>query len=148
MSSQHPNISLSDWERFRKYSSPFVYRDIINRGVGHIKWYLIPRSHGVAVPSEYLLRLSGYVGPRIGGRRGYKFNYIENAGAYTVMIYSILERDLWIIERRDKVANIREILVVSFGWTPLATTHFRAALCIGRYAIGNHISGVKWAPSN
>jgi hypothetical protein len=39
-----------------------------------------------------------------------------------------------------------ERLVVSFGWTSLVTEHFKAALCVGRYALSNKAPGLKWVP--
>lgn len=149
MSNNHPNVSASDWNAFCAYSSPFVFRKIIERGAGDIRWDWLPDARGVAVASDYLLQLADHRAPRF-TLRGHKLNYFEKCGTYCLMISSILERQLWVIERYDKSSRskVMERLVVSFGWTPLVTNHFKAALCCGRYATMNSVSGLKWAPSH
>jgi hypothetical protein len=144
--SNDPNVSASDWNAFCAYSSPFVFREIIERGAGNIRWDWLPDARGVAVASDYLLQLADHRAPRFPGH-GYKLGYRENFGQYCLMITSILERQLWVIERYDRSSRskIRERLVVSFAWTPLVTNHFKAALCCGRYATMNSVSGLKWA---
>jgi hypothetical protein len=150
MSDDHPNVSLEDWKAFSKYPSPFVFRKVFERGAGAIRWYVIPRALGVAVASDYLLRMANYRTPKSVGRRGHKTMYFERVGSYDLTIYSLLERQCWMIERHNRLrpTGINERLVVSFGWTPLVTEHFKAALCCGRYATTNRVSGLKWAPTS
>ncbi len=148
MSNDHPNVSNSDWNAFCAYSSP-RFRQIIERGAGGIRWDRLPDVRGVAVASDYLLQLANHRSSKFPGH-GYKMNYFENFGQYRLMITSILE-GLWEIERYDRSSptKVRERLVVSFGWTPLGRrNHFKAALCCGRYATMNSVSGLKWAPSH
>jgi hypothetical protein len=149
MSDDHPNVSLSDWNNFCAYPSPFVFREIVKRGTGDIRWNILPRARGVAVVSDYLLRMANYKAPKFAGH-GYKMNYFENVGSYSVTIFSVLERQLWIIERYNRLLpnSINERLVISFCWTPLVTRHFKAALCCGRYATMHNVSGLKWAPTH
>jgi hypothetical protein len=149
MSRDHPNVSLSDWRNFCAYPSPFVHREIVERGKGHIRWNILPRARGAAVASDYLLRMANYKAPKFVGR-GSKTMYFDRVGSYSLTIFSILERQLWIIERCNRLLpnSINERLVISFGWTPLVAEHFKAALCCGRYAIMNNVSGLKWAPAD
>jgi hypothetical protein len=149
MPDDHPNVSPSDWTNFRAYPSPFVFREIVDRGEGDIRWNILPRARGVAVASDYLLRLAKYKGPQF-GRTGCKTMYFGRVVSYDLTVYSILERKLWIVERHNRLlpSGINERLVISFGWTPLVTEHFNAALCCGRYASMNNVSGLKWAPTH
>src|SRR5258708_5742112 len=62
----HPDVSLSDWERFRNTVSPFLIEKVLDRSETRLpNWYL-PLARGAATPSSYLLRRAGY---RTGSRR-------------------------------------------------------------------------------
>jgi hypothetical protein len=56
----HPDVSLSDWERFRDTVSPFLIEKVLDRSETRLpNWYL-PLARGAAIPSSYLLRRAGY----------------------------------------------------------------------------------------
>jgi hypothetical protein len=148
MHPDHPNVSDADWKNFCAHPSPFVFDEIIEHGTGEIDWEWLPYARGVAIASEHLLRSAHFKPPKFKAH-AYKRGYLRSAGLYELLIYSTHERDFWIIERRNKrnptAPNDR--LVLSLGWTPLATRHFRAAICLGQMALTNRISGVKWVPA-
>jgi hypothetical protein len=148
MHPDYPNVSPSDWGNFCAYPSPLVFDEIIEHGTGEIEWFRLPGARGVAVASDHLLGRAGFKKPKFRGHSIVQIYWLR-AGSYDLIIYSILERQLWIIERRDRNSSTltNERLVISFGWTPLAATHFRAAICCGRFALTNRASGLKWVPT-
>ena len=90
MPNNYPNVSVSDWKAFLTYSSPFVFSEIVERGIGDIRWDLLPHTHGVAVASDYLLRMAGHRAPQF-TRGGYITDYFQNFASYRLRISSILD---------------------------------------------------------
>jgi hypothetical protein len=63
---QHPDVSLSDWEAFRKEFSPYLIEEVLDRSQLKLPDRFVPLARGVAIPSPYLLGRAGY---RPGSRR-------------------------------------------------------------------------------
>jgi hypothetical protein len=98
MTDDHPNVSPADWKSFCQYSSPAVFREIIERGSGAIRWNMLPRARGLAVASDRLLRRANYKPPKFAGH-SIKLAYLDRVGPDQLRVFSISERKLWIIDR-------------------------------------------------
>jgi hypothetical protein len=151
----HPNVTLSDWQTFRKDFSRFVIDEVIERsGCGVPDWFL-PLARGAAIASDTLLHQAGY---RHGMRR--PLGWIEPSPNYFVRIKdhlapncSLMVREcedtsLWTIERLNEVRcseDVDEILVHLFGSTPIFTRNYQSAM---RLAIHSHVNdpfhGLRW----
>jgi hypothetical protein len=62
----HPDVSLSDWEAFRKDVSPYLIEQVLDRDAARLPYWCLPLARGAAIASPYLSRRAGY---RIGSHR-------------------------------------------------------------------------------
>jgi hypothetical protein len=55
----HPHVSLSDWQKFDRESSPLIDQ-VMGRREAKLPNWLVPVAHGVFTASDALLRKAGH----------------------------------------------------------------------------------------
>jgi hypothetical protein len=148
----HPDVTLSDWEQFRRGFSPDLIEEVINRSeIGTPLWYM-PLARGAAIPSSYLLRKAGY---RPGSYRApgwFKPNREEvckDLGAHCLAV--LRGRRLWRIcwaagnELSRPHDHALITLVHTFGSTPILTRSYQEATYLAEFCYVNGPPlGLRW----
>jgi hypothetical protein len=57
---QHPHVSLSVWDAFQRWGSPYLIEKVLDRSETRLPGWYLPLARGAAIPSSYLLRRAGY----------------------------------------------------------------------------------------
>lgn len=140
----HPNITLSEWETFRKNLSPFLIDQVIDRHEARLPEWFVPLARGVAIPSNKFLRQVGHRDgmDRPGNWRETSCDFFRWEDRQQKLIVRRSENeDLWTVERWNWIgrgSEVDEVLVFTFGWTPILTRCYQSAM---RLAMHCHING-------
>jgi hypothetical protein len=78
----HPNVSLSDWEAYRDWSSPHPFEKVLDRDEARLPYWYLPLARGAAIPNQYLLSWTGY---RAGSRRAVGSNLTVSSFTRTLV---------------------------------------------------------------
>jgi hypothetical protein len=145
-----PDVSLSDWKKFRKEASPFTFDKILDRHKARLPDWFLPFARGVAIPSYRLLHQIGY-------RRGMPrpHGWCESNDGFfrlgmgigtKLIVRQCDDLDLWTVERWTGLLGnaelwgpeVDEVLVLNFGATPIFTREASAAMVLARHC---HVTG-------
>lgn len=146
-----PDISLSDWQKFREQLPRHQIQALIDRDEACLPEWFMSLAWGVAVASDPLLNEAGH---RYGRRR--PCDWIElKRGLFlcparvvgcSLHVRECERTNLWTISRRETPREDEgDVLVFEFGGTPIVTRGFQAAM---RLAIHCHVkmpSGFGWS---
>jgi hypothetical protein len=154
----HPNVSLSEWERFLKELPTHLIAEIIDRSKAKLPDWLVPLARGVGIASEILLRKAGH---RHGMHRprGWRKSILgcdvfvrdidpEGCELKCLNVRQCFNQGLWTIERWRGMRHYQdsdEILVHEFGSTPIFTRSRQAAMRLATYCHENGPpDGLRW----
>jgi hypothetical protein len=148
---QHPDVSLSDWNAFQKWVSPYLIEKFLARSSANLPDWFVPLARGAAIPSKYLLRMAGY---GRGYRRPSGWNK-EPSGAlfkefYRECLVVVPGPTLWRIEREGSLRRphhrVNLTLGHDFGSTPILARNVQAAICLAEFFIrpGRLPLGLCW----
>lgn len=153
----HPQVTLSDWQTFRKEFSPLLIGEVIDRSEIKLPDWFVPLARGVAIASDTLLRKAGYHhgSYRPHGWRKTKCDvFIKCAMADKDMSFANLtvrqyvNQRWWTVERyREgrKYENITDVLVFDFGSTPIFCWNHQAAMRLAEYCqLNGPPHGLSW----
>ena len=148
----HPNVSLSDWQKFGRDFSPFAIDDVLERDEAGLPEWFLPMARGVVVASDHLLSRAGY---RPGIRRPdrwcetsadfYRLN--PHDCVITLIVRQCDNRDLWTIERWNLGSRMEvdEVLVFGFGATPMFASNAIAAMHLAMHCHRHGpLPGLRW----
>jgi hypothetical protein len=148
---QHPDVSLSDWNAFQKWTSPDLFENVLDRKSADLPDWFVPLARGAAIPSRYLLRRAGY---GLGWRRPPGWRKEGRAGelfkAYRECLIVTPCGPFWRIEREGTLHrphfHINMTLAHFFGSTPILAPNAEAAICLAEFCFLNGLpSGLCWA---
>jgi hypothetical protein len=130
---EHPDVSLSDWEAFRKGFSPCLIEEVLNRKDVRTPDWEVPLARGYAIASRILLRQAGRQSRTQysrGWRQG-KMYFVRENGPHQLYVTQYYNQDLWAISRRLPFLSMQEgneMLVFLFGSTPMLTRTCQSAI--------------------
>jgi hypothetical protein len=148
----HPDITLPDWETFRKEFSPYLVEQVLDRGAAGLPSWFLPLARGAAIASPYLLHRAGYRPGSHRARAWFKPNREEvckDLGRHCLTVLRV--RSLWRIcwaagNELSRPHNHALITLVHiFGSTPILTRSYQEAtyLCEFCYEDGPP-PGLRW----
>ena len=135
----HPDVSLSDWDAFRRWVSPYPMEKVVNRSDIALPYWYLPLARGAAIPSAHLLRRAGYRAGSARARGWFKPSAEE--------LYKDLGRDCLIVQRckpfwwiawnTGTLARPHDhsnfALVHIFGSTPIITRTYQEATYLAEF---------------
>jgi hypothetical protein len=144
----HPNVSLSDWNTFRKEFSPHLFEAVIERSNLSMAQWLVPLARGCVVASPALLQRAGCV-PGVRRQRVWR---LDRNGAFTrnvdpgsfLKVSQLPGSKLWMVEHNG-LRN--RILVFLFGSTPVVARTARAATYLADFSLESSLSSLCWVRS-
>ena len=149
----HPNVALSDWKAFKasETAGQSLITEVVDRGdCGFFPDWYVPLARGAAIAGHALLREAGYDEGMPPPRGWYThgpdcfLSYIN--GPYVsdeLIIRRCDKHEWWIIER--VIGGKEEVLVYSFGSTPILTMSYKSAMCLAMYCnVDNPPHGLCW----
>jgi hypothetical protein len=149
---QHPDVSLSDWNAFQRWGSPFLIENFLDRSSANLADWFVPLARGAATPSKYLLRRAGY---GRNWRRPPGWVKARDGSLYKDFGQDLLVVEggppLWRIEREGSSdrphCRINLTLAHIFGSTPILAPNVQAAICLAEFCIlpGSLPAGLCWA---
>jgi hypothetical protein len=151
----HPNVTLLDWQAFvaSETARQSLIAEVVDRSDCRClpKWFA-PLARGVAIASDALLLQAGH---RQGMSRPRDWHKVSRhcyslliAGEgfrwlNTLAVRRCDKHEWWVIERR--VADVDQILVCSFGSTPIFTRSYTSAMCLAMHCnVDNPPNGLRW----
>lgn len=149
---QHPDVSPSHWEAFRKEVSPYVIETVLDRREVNVPAWFVPLARGTAIPSAHLLYLSGYR-PGAYRKRGWRKPHCDvlykDVGRDNLVVRGYRGQPLWWIERNGSPGRPHDhpnrTLVHTFGSTPIVTREYRAATYLAEFCFFNDPpAGLRW----
>jgi len=156
----HPNVTLAEWRKFQREFPPSLIKEVLDRSETLLPPWFMPLARGAAIPSDELLRQAGhYEGkPRPRGWNERGPNYFDRifgepapSGWRSFLV--VRESDLsglWTIERlwatrQGPSSEVDEVLVHTFGWTPIFTRSYQAAMQLAMHCHTNGPpAGLLW----
>jgi hypothetical protein len=148
---EHPDVSLSDWEGFQKFGSPYLIETFLDRSAANLPDRFVPLARGAATPSRYLLKRAGY-------GRGWRRSPGWLKGGQGKLFKEYYRECLvvtpcgpfWRIEREGTSQrphrHINTTLAHFFGPTPILARNVQAAICLSEfYFLKGTPSGLYWA---
>ena len=132
----HPNVTLSEWEAFKSSETDrqSLITEVVNRrDCGFFPDWYVPLARGVAIAGQALLREAGYEEgiprPSHWLTHGLDcFLSYVNGPSDELIVRLCDKHEWWIIERI--IGGIEEVLVCSFGSTPILTPNYKSAMCL------------------
>jgi hypothetical protein len=149
---EHPDIPLPDWDAFKRWGSPYLIEEILDRNSANLPDWFVPLARGAATPSRYLLRHAGY--SRRYCRPSDWRKDPDNGSLYKAVYNECMIvtpcGPLWRIEREGTSyrphRNINHPLAHVFGPTPILARNVQAAICLVEYYFLNGVpAGLTWA---
>ena len=153
----HPDVPLSDWQKFRKRFPSNVIREVIDRSEIKLPEWFVPLARGVAIASDTLLRKSGYCRPsdRPSGWRQTECDVFikpavadKDMGFAAIAVRQYADQSWWTVERYHegrKYENITDVLVFDFGSTPIFCRDYQSAMWLAEYCqVYGPPSGLSW----
>src|ERR1700737_2836457 len=148
----HPDVSLSDWETFRKEVSPYLIERLLDRSQTRLPSWYLPLARGAAIPSPYLLRRAGY---RPGShrprdwRKPHREQVFKSLGMDCLIVQGCKPfwRIAWntgTLARPHDHSNFA--LVHIFGSTPILTRTYQEATYLAEFCFkpGPLPTGLNW----
>jgi hypothetical protein len=140
---EHPNVSLSDWQKFRMEFFPRLIEQVLDRDEARLPEWFVPLARGVAIASDTLLRKAGY---RHGMHR--PRGWCETLPEYFkwkiscdnfLLVRANDDTGLWTVERLGPMrqSEVDEVLVHVFGWTPVFARSHQSAMRLAMYCHEN-----------
>jgi hypothetical protein len=132
----HPDVSFSDWEKFRNWVSPRLIEKALDRSSANLPDWFVPLARGAAIPSKYLLRRAGY------GRGWRRLPDWHKAHSGKLLFKEFGEDRLVVtvgqpwcrIEREGSLMrphfNVNLTLAHRFGSTPILARNVQEAICL------------------
>jgi hypothetical protein len=149
---QHTDVSLAEWEAFRKWGSPYLIEKFLDRSSANLPDWFVPLARGAATPSRYLLRRAGYGRnwrrPPGWGKAGSGSLFKEFRQECLVVVPS---QPLWRIEREGSLkrphCRVNLTLAHIFGSIPILARNVQSAICLAEFCIlpGPLTTGLCWA---
>jgi hypothetical protein len=145
----HPHVIWHEWKTFKEYSNYLIEEVIDRREIELPKWY-VPLARGAAIPSSYLLRISGYrpgsYRPRGWVRPHYDVLW-KDIGPDTLVVRG--GKPLWQIERNGSPGrphrHPNKALVHLFGSTPILARTYQEATYLAEFCYRNNPpAGLRW----
>ena len=148
----HPDISLAEWEYFRKKLPRHLIAEIIDRREVGISPWFVPFARGVAIASDAFLRRAGYRPgmplPRGWGKIDVDVFDLDIADGLQLTVRQCSEQGLWTVERFSEsrpYACSDEVLVHEFGSTPIFTRSYQSAMRLATHCHENGPpAGLRW----
>ena len=148
----HPDVSLLDWETFRREFSRHLLEEVLNRSQIKLLDRFVPLARGVGIPSAYLLSRAGY---RPGSRRppGWSKPHCDvlwkDIGRDSLIVRGYCGQPLWQIERKGSPnrphGQPNMTLVHNFGSTPILTRNYQSATYLAEFCYRNGPpAGLRW----
>jgi len=148
----HPNISLAEWENFRKKLPRHLIAEIIDRHEVGLPHWFVPFARGVAIASDALLHRAGYR-PGMSRPHGWRKIYcdvfdLDIADGLQLTVRQCNGQGLWTVERFSEsrpYACSDELLVHQFGSTPIFTRSYQSAMRLATHCHENGPpAGLRW----
>jgi hypothetical protein len=155
----HPNVSLSDWERFLKELPTHLIAEVMDRSEAKLPNCFVPLARGVAIASDALLRKAGHhhrMNRPCGWRKSVRGCdvFVRDIGpegrehTKCLNVRQCCNQGLWTSERWREMRrwdNSDEMLVHEFGSTPIFTRSRQAAMRLATYCHENGPpDGLRW----
>lgn len=149
----HPNVTLNDWEAFRKGFSPFSFAEVIDRSELDLPDWFVPLARGVAIPTDHVLRK---VGCRPGSHRPAYWTHPTrdlfhlSQGQWGLTVEKIGQ--YWFAKRWERgtprfpVEKPDEVLVFPFASTPIVARTYQPVIRVAQHCRWNEPQpfGYKW----
>jgi hypothetical protein len=141
----HPDVSLSDWEAFRKEVSPHLIEKVLDRTQVQLPYWYLPLARGAAIPSSYLLRRAGHRPGSYRARGWFKpkrppsrEEVYKDFGDDRLLILRC--KPFWWIARntgpwRRPHDHTNFALVHNFGSTPILTRTYQEATYLAEFCL-------------
>jgi len=148
----HPNISLAEWENFRKKLPRHLIAEIIDRHEVGLPHWFVPFARGVAIASDALLHRAGYR-PGMSRPHGWRKIYcdvfdLDIADGLQLTVRQCDGQGLWTGERFSEsrpYACSDELLVHQFGSTPIFIRSYQSAMRLATHCHENGPpAGLRW----
>ena len=153
----HPIIPLSDWQGFKSWPKSCkefplnLIDEVIDRDESRLPKWFVPLARGVAIASDALLRAAGHR-DRMHRPRGWREtspdNFVREIGWDSfLLVRESDETGLWTVERlgADRRYEVDEVLVFTFGWTPILTRSYQSAMRLAMHCHANGPpAGLRW----
>jgi hypothetical protein len=139
----HLEVPHSDWENFLKALPRHLVEEVVGRDATLPSWF-VPGARGVAIASETLLLKAsagngscpaGWLSKDSGNvferHTGLHSQFVGDIGPKILVVRRCGEEDLWTIEQwgaKRPNEHSDEVLVVTFGSTPLVTRSYQSAM--------------------
>src|SRR5258706_13013853 len=136
----HPDVSLSHWDAFQRWGSPYLIEKMLDRKSANLPDWFVPLARGAATPCRYLLSRAGYGRAwrrpsgwckRHSGELFKEFNFdclIVTRG-----------QPFWRIEREGTLQRphfrVNLTLAHIFGSTPILARNVQSAICLAEFCV-------------
>jgi hypothetical protein len=149
---EHPDTTLTDWSAFQKGFSPHLIDTILDRRAAHLPVWFVPLARGAAIASSYLLRKAGYW-PGMGlcpvARTTIEpdARHLEVDGDNRLVVRRcgcLWTVEWWNDDRRPFHKDADQVLVHSFGSTPILTRCCESASYLAVACMGGTGAGLRW----
>jgi hypothetical protein len=148
----HPDTTLADWSTFQKEASPYLIDKIIDRRATHLPVWFVPLARGAAIASSCLLSNAGYrpgmgLCPVARTRMEPRAIELEVDGDNRLVVrrYGRLwTAEWWNDDRCPFHKHADQVLVHSFGSTPILTRSCEAASYLAVACMGGTGAGLRW----
>jgi hypothetical protein len=151
----HPDVTLSDWEKFCNEFSHYLIEEVLDRHEANLPTWFMPLARGGAIASDELLRQAGYRHGKYRPRGWLEFypDYFRFPLTFesSLLVRGCEGANLWTIERLNATRRyeVDEVLAFVFGSTPIFTRSYQSAM---RLAMHCHVngtpSGLRWIKGN
>jgi hypothetical protein len=138
-----PNVSATDWQNFRNRFWPRPIEQVIGRDEAGLPDWFVPLARGVAIAGDRLLHVAGNdrgVRRPLGWRKT-KPGYFKKEIGWDnfLLVRDCVKSGLWTVERLGpwRQSQVDEVLVFTFGWTPIFTRTYQAAMRLAMHCQAN-----------
>ena len=159
----HPNVTLPEWKGFKVSETArqgHIAQVVDRRDCGFFPDWYVPLARGVAIAGPALLREAGYDDGMRRPRNWIKLDpdsyslragYTKGADRSNLLIIRRCDKhEWWIIER--VIRGKEEVLVCSFGSTPILTPSYKSAMCLALHCnvdkLPHDLRWIKLAPDD
>jgi hypothetical protein len=122
---------------------PYDADEVIDRSEINLPDWFVPLARGVAIAGDRLLHLAGHehglYRPRGWWEKSPHY-FLKNIDwASSLLVRDCVKSGLWTVERLGprRQSEVDDVLVYTFGWTPIVTRTYQAAMRLAMHCQAN-----------